>query len=125
MRRDRSPFSLATAPTTRPAAPSSGARFRSSLSRLALGERAERIVDPPVDLDALAREARALTIGALAGNADLEDAVLPRGCLDRGDLRRQRATILLQRNEQIRLERDEDVPGALPVRRASAEHAER
>jgi len=33
-------------------------------------------VDAPVDLEALAREARAVAIRALAGNADLVDAFL-------------------------------------------------
>jgi len=61
----------------------------------------------PVDLEALAREARALT-----GNADLVDAVLPRRRLDRGDLRGQRARIVWEGSEQIGLERDEEVLGA-------------
>jgi len=37
----------------------------------------QRVVDAPVDLEALAREARAVAIRALAGNADLVDAFLP------------------------------------------------
>ena len=36
-------------------------------------------MDAPVDLEALARETRALAIRALAGNADLVDALLPFG----------------------------------------------
>src|SRR5207248_10472532 len=82
------------------------------LSLPALRELDERVVDTTVDLDALARQARALAIRALAGNADLVDAVLPRRRLDRGDLRRQRAPVVFQRREQIRLERDEEVLGA-------------
>jgi hypothetical protein len=37
----------------------------------------QRLVDAPVDLEALARQPRALAIRALAGNADLVGAVLP------------------------------------------------
>src|SRR6185503_10181320 len=72
----------------------------------------------------LAREARALAIRALAGNADLVDAWLPWRRLDDGDLRGQRATIVFQRNQQIGLERDEEVSGALLVGRPATEHAE-
>ena len=76
-----------------------GTRIRDSVSgaALALRERDQRIMDAPVDLDALAREARALAIRALAGNADLVDALLPRRRLDGGDLRGQRAAIVFER----------------------------
>jgi len=74
-----------------------------------LRERAQGVVDAPVDLDALAGAARAVAIGAFAGNADLVDALLERRRLDRGDLGGQRAPIVFQRNEQIGLERDEEV----------------
>src|SRR4029453_6000049 len=40
----------------------------------ALREPDQRVLDAPVDLDALARQTRAVAIGALAGNADLVDA---------------------------------------------------
>src|SRR6185503_11055342 len=79
------------------------------------GECSERVVDAPVDLQALAHAAGALAIGALAGDADLVDAVLPRRRLDQGDLGGQRAAIVVQGHEQVRLERDEDVSGALLV----------
>src|SRR5882724_4953746 len=82
-------------------------------------------MDAPVDLEALTREARAVAIRALAGNADLVDAVLPRRRLDHADLRGQRAPIVFEWNEQIGLERDEEVPGALLVARPATEHAER
>ena len=42
-----------------------------------------------------------------------------------GDLRRQRATIVFERNEQIGLERDEEVAGASPRWAPSTQHAER
>jgi hypothetical protein len=45
---------------------------------VALRERDQRVVDAPVDLEALARESCPLAIRALAGNADLVDAFLPR-----------------------------------------------
>jgi hypothetical protein len=48
----------------------------------ALRKLGRRVVDAPVDLDALARQARALAICALAGNADLVNAVLSRCRLD-------------------------------------------
>jgi len=50
-----------------------------------LRERAQGVVDAPVDLDALAGAARAVAIGAFAGNADLVDALLERRRLDRGE----------------------------------------
>src|SRR5207237_10082319 len=91
----------------------------------ALRELEQRVVDAPVDLDALSREACAVAIRALAGNTDLVDALLPRRRLDRGDLRGQRAAVVFQGNEQVGLERDEEVPGALRVGRPLTEHAER
>src|SRR5258705_2964702 len=98
---------------------------RVSGAALAVGERDQRVVNPPVDLDPLPRETRALAIRPLAGDADLGDALLLRSRLDRGDLGRQRAPIVFQRNEQIRLERDEEISGALLGRDATAEHTER
>src|SRR5437867_4645112 len=92
---------------------------------LTLRERGQRVVDAPVDLEAFARATRALAIRALAGNADLVDAFLPRRRLDHGDLCGQRAPIVFQWNEQIGLERDEEVPGALLVGRPATEHPER
>src|SRR6185503_13965166 len=73
------------------------------------GEAQQRVLDPAVDLDALALEARALAIRSLAGDANLGDAVLPRRRLDGGDLRGEGAPVVLQRNEQVRPERDEHV----------------
>src|SRR6266446_3515848 len=82
-------------------------------------------MDSLVDLDALARETRALAIGAFAGNADLVDAFLARRRLDRGDLRGQRAPIVFERNEQIGLERDEEISGLFLLAVPATEHAER
>src|SRR5438128_9001218 len=98
---------------------------RDSFSRPTLREREQRVVDAPIDLQALALASRALAVRALAGNADLVDAILPRRRLDGRDLGGQRAAIVLQRNEQIGLERDEEVPDGLLVRRRATEHAER
>src|SRR5437868_4040908 len=92
---------------------------------LTLGERDQQIVDAPVDLEAFAHAARPLAIGALTGNADLVDALLPWRRFDQGDLGGERATVVVQRNEQIGLERDEEVPGALRAGRPATEHAER
>src|SRR5437899_380121 len=86
---------------------------RDSFSRPTLREREQRVVDAPIDLQALALASRALAVRALAGNADLVDAILPRRRLDGRDLGGQRAAIVLQRNEQIGLERDEEVPDGL------------
>src|SRR5262249_47597740 len=91
---------------------------------LALGQRGQRVANAPVDLDALAREARALAVGALARDADLGDIVLPRRRLDRGDLRRQRAPVVLERHEQVGLERDDEIAGARLGGDAETEHAE-
>ena len=66
-------------------------------------------MDAPVDLDALAPEPRALAIRALAGDTDLLHALLERRGLEPRDLGGQRAPIVFQRNEQIGLERDEEV----------------
>src|SRR5262249_39718804 len=49
---------------------------------LARRQRRQRVANPAIDLDALAREARALAVGALTRNADLGDIVLPRRGLD-------------------------------------------
>jgi len=49
---------------------------------LALRECDQRVMDAPVDLDARAHQVRAAAIRALAGNADLVDAFLPRRRLD-------------------------------------------
>src|SRR5437762_3267835 len=97
----------------------------SSGSVPALRQLNQRLVDAPVDLDALARETRALAIGALARYADLVDAFLSRRRLDCGNLRGQRTPIVRQRNEQIGPERDEEIPAALPVGRHAGKHAER
>ena len=70
-----------------------GARTHDSFSdaALALRERYQRVMDAPVDLEALAGAVRALTIRAFAGNADLVDAFLPqRRRLDHRDLRGER-----------------------------------
>src|SRR5437867_5918904 len=92
---------------------------------LTFRERDQGVVDAPVDLEALAPATRALAIRALAGDADLVDAFLPRRRLDHGDLCGQRATIVFQWNEQIGLECNEEVPGAILVGRPGTEHAER
>src|ERR1700730_12843529 len=78
----------------------------------ALREPGQRVLDAPVDLDALAGEALALPIRALTGDADLVDPLPPRRRLDRGDLRGQRAPVVFRGHEQIWLERDEEVLGA-------------
>src|SRR5207302_4869367 len=91
----------------------------------ALREPDQRVLDAPVDLDALAGEALALPIRALAGDADLVDTLLPRRRLDRGDLRGQGAPVVFRGHEQIWLERDEQIPRALLIRHPSTEHAER
>src|SRR5437879_3457721 len=91
----------------------------------ALREPDQRVLDAPVDLDALAGEALALPIRALAGDADLVDTLLPRRRLDRGDLRGQGAPVVFRGHEQIWLERDEQVPRALLIRHPTTEHAER
>src|SRR5439155_3228142 len=96
-----------------------------SVLALARRERDQRVVNAPVDHDPLARESRALAIRALAGDADHGDAFLPRDRLDRGDLRCQRAPIVLEWNEHVGLERDEEVSGALLGRDPATEHAER
>src|SRR5438093_5350814 len=83
---------------------------------LTLRERDQRVVDAPVDLEAFARATRALAIRALAGNADLVDAFLPRRRLDHGDLCGQRATIVFQWNEQNGLECNDDGTGCAHVR---------
>src|SRR6266850_434239 len=100
-------------------------RERASGAALAVRERDQRVVNTPVDLDPFVREARALAIRALAGDADLGDACLPWSRLDRDDLGRQRAAIVVQRHEQIGLERDEEVSGALLRGHSAGEHAER
>src|SRR5437762_6424454 len=91
----------------------------------ALREPDQRVLDAPVDLDALAGEALALPIRALAGDADLVDTLLPRRRLDRGDLRGQGAPVVFRGHEQIWLERDEQIPRALLIRHPTTEHAER
>src|SRR5207245_10435139 len=92
------------------------------LSLPALRQSGERVVDAPVDLDALVGEARALAMRPLARNADLVDACLPRRRLDRGDLRGQRAPVLFQGNEQIGLVRDEEVLGDRKSTRLNSSH---
>src|SRR5437870_880278 len=91
----------------------------------ALREPDQRGLDAPVDLDALACEALALTIRALAGDADLVDTLLPRGRVDRGDLLGQRAPVVFHGHEQVWLECDVEAPGPLLIRRPTTEHAER
>src|ERR1051325_7183302 len=76
-------------------------------------ERPQRLVDAPVDLDPVTGEARPLAPGALAGNADLGRARQARCGLDRRDLRPQRAAIIAERDEEIGLERDRHVAGAV------------
>jgi len=61
---------------------------------LAFRERDQRVVDAPVDVEAVARETRALAIGAFARDADLVDPFLSRCRFDQGDLRGQCATIV-------------------------------
>src|SRR5262250_449371 len=91
----------------------------------ALRQGCQRVVNALVDLDALAGETRALAISALAGNADLGHTLLEGRCPDRRDLRGQRAPIVLQWHEQVGLERDEQVAGALFGGHRGAQHAER
>src|SRR5262245_49144075 len=91
----------------------------------ALGELEQRVVDSLIDLDALPGAAGALAIRALPGNADLGDAILWRRRLDRSDLGAQRASVVLERYEQIGLERDEEVAGVFLAAHPTAEHAER
>src|SRR6267143_7201688 len=91
----------------------------------ALREPDQRVLDAPVDLDALASEALALPIRALAGDADLVDTLLPRRRLDRGDLRGQGALVVFRGHEQIWLERDEQVSLALLIGHPPTERAER
>src|SRR5262249_21644567 len=104
--------------------PRARARPGASGAPVTLSEGIELVLDTPVDLEAVAREAGALAIGPLARNADLGDALLSWRRLDQGDLRGERATVLVQGHEQIGLERDEEVR-ALLVDGAGAQHAER
>src|SRR4029453_4425803 len=125
---DAPPVTAAIFPLSRPmphVPPGVCASNSLSDAALAVRERDQRVVDPPVDLDALVRKPRPLAIRALAGDTDLVHAVLPRRRLDRGDLLGQPAPVVFQGNEQIGLERDEEVPRALVVGRSTAEHAER
>ena len=83
-------------------------------------------MDSPVELDALAEALPALGIRALAGNPDLADALLPRGCFDFRDRRAEVFSKSLERQQQIGLEGDREIAiHSLRVERGLAQHTER